>query len=248
MRTTHLMYLYTFSELSEHISEKAKNHALLEFERENDGESKSRERIAEAIEWHVNANISLLNQIFDQFKWRSIKNPIADGEPVKEWRHEICNDISASSFNGLIGHRFLSVNNDSLEVYLNWYCDSKEDYQQSEILERWVVDMLIYCECRMIALESTGRLKNGALNSLPFFLFGRRRKLKAKLEELLPKAVASYQCLDPISVDWCRTEQVLNVAYNSGVEWRSPLPNFVSRLASRQSNSIRREADFAETT
>jgi len=231
------MYLYTKNEVSESLSEKATTYAMLELEHESEGELVSKKEEYEKRKWHVDSNMFLLNKILDQFKMRSVKDPYSDRGPITEWRHEISSDIAVSSFNGLTGHSFLSVNNDSLAVYLDWYFDTEMKYQHSDALERWIVDMLIYSECRTIALECTGRLKNGVLNSLPFFLFGKKRKLKLKLLELLPKAVAAYRSLDPIVVDWSMVQEALNKAYVHGVEWRHPLPNFVARLANRRNEA-----------
>ena len=119
-------------------------------------------------------------------------------------------------------------------------------YFKSATLEHWIVDMLIYEECRKLSIEIAGREKHSAINKVPFFMRGTKRRMIAVLSKLLPHAVAAYQCLDPLQVDWSHTEKSLNDAYLAGVEWRQPLPNFVSYLAIKQRQSATYGTEFLE--
>lgn len=232
------MYLFTKSEIIDSVSAQASNFATKKLRQEYGEFPPPKKELSEAKEWEINHNVYLVNQILDQFRWCWIKDPFFQvGEPVSEWKHEISSNVEYSMFNGLAGYKFLSIDHERVDIYLEWYLDAEREYQQSNMLERWIVDMLIYEECRKIAIESVGRLKTSAIHSLPFFLFKEKRKFKKRMAELLPEAIDSYKSLDTSNINWSQTQHALNQAYSAGVEWRHPLPNFVAKLANRREKS-----------
>ncbi|MEE9336019.1 MAG: hypothetical protein V3U65_18185 [Granulosicoccaceae bacterium] len=191
----------------------------------------NRKRINESYEFYRHGGKYTLDCIFEQFRWHLVAQPFEDGQVINEWKHE-ASSIEYSNFNGELGNRFLTINHSRLDTHLDDYLSNENSYLQSEYLNRWLVDMLIYAECRLIALESFGRV-NFSYPKHPFWRFKAKKLYRSKLIEVLPEAVRAYRCLDETIVDWNTTLKVLNGAYNNGISWRDPLPNLVHELSER---------------
>lgn len=227
------MLLFTRERLSEMLDFQSRKQALLDLQEEGIEVEINRRRFEEFYNYYYQGGRYTLDSIFKNFEFLWVSKPFMDGIKVTEWRHETAR-LECSDFNGTFGEKFLSVAGDMLDECLKSYLREDNEYLQSEYLDRWLVDMMIYAECRGIALESVGRMALTTMR-IPFWRYKFKKRMKAEMSSLLPEAVRAYRCLDGLEVDWGYTLKVLNDTYNNGILWRDPLPNFVKELAQRSS-------------
>ena len=207
------------------LHEKSLSPAMAELEEFSDSEKPSEGEISEYREHYFEHGKYVLNSILDQFRWFEIHEPFSEGEPILSWKHSY-------EFDGAKGYGFLGVNHERLETELDVYLEEGCRYINSDFLNRWVVDMMIFAECRLLAVESLGRLRLG-LNNFRFWQVSKKRRFKDQLSKLIPVATNAYRHLDVETVDWRSLSTELDRSYREGVGWREPLRSFVAELASR---------------
>jgi|GEM_PF-5720291 len=172
----------------------------------------------------------LFESIFDSFAWRTVDAPYGGAAP-KGWSRQ-------PLLKGSEGETFTALFPEGLGAVLTAYRTDAPDFLRSAVLERVVVDMLVFTEFRATSLQLAGRLE----------MKGRKRMAVLgpfwkELREALPRAETAskmtYVALGQASIDWLTIKRLVDAAREEGVGWYDVLTEFVDWLASEEA----RESD-----
>ena len=128
---------------------------------------------------------------------------------------------------------FIALSPERLGSALTTYRNNAPGFLRSAVLERVVVDMLVFTEYRALSLQLAGRMAMEGRKRLVFY--GMFRK---DLREMLPRAETAakmtYVAIGQKSIEWATVKRLVDTAREEGVGWYDILPEFVDWLAAKE--------------